>query len=167
MIEHTSRFHVDAPRQRVWRALHPKPPVDRPPGPRVIEYQGGRIEILEEGNDAGQGLVRICRFKTPKYLLSGGWAQSWECITEARLYEFSRYVAVGKPLWSRAEGYHELIDAEGGGCELTFYETYHAHNPILRALLEERVHRFISKDNHLTYLTVLGFCGTVTELTGG
>ena len=28
-----------------------------------------------------------------------------------------------------------------------FRETYHVFNPILRALLEKAVHRFISKDN--------------------
>jgi len=28
-----------------------------------------------------------------------------------------------------------------------FRETYHAFNPVLRFLLERRVHRFISKDN--------------------
>ena len=28
-----------------------------------------------------------------------------------------------------------------------FSETYHAFNPILRVLLEKRVHAFISKDN--------------------
>jgi hypothetical protein len=89
---------------------------------------------------------------------------SWECVTEARTYEFSRYVAVGKPLWSRAEGYHELVDSPQGGCELTFHETYHAHNPLLRALFESRVHRFISQHNDQTYRTVLGYCGAVTRL---
>jgi hypothetical protein len=28
-----------------------------------------------------------------------------------------------------------------------FSETYHAYNPVLRVLLEKRVHRFISREN--------------------
>ena len=73
-----------------------------PPGatfPRIIEYPAGRIEILNEGDEAGQGLVRTCVFNVPRYLLSGGKARSWETVTEARVNELSRYVAIAKPLW--------------------------------------------------------------------
>ena len=59
----------------------------------------------------------------------------------------SHYEAIGKPLWSRAEGWHRLEDAGDGRTRISFRETYHAFNPILRLLLERRVHRFISKDN--------------------
>jgi hypothetical protein len=30
---------------------------------------------------------------------------------------------------------------------VTFHEEYHVFNPLVRVLLERRVHRFISKDN--------------------
>ncbi|OOK73407.1 hypothetical protein BZL30_4829 [Mycobacterium kansasii] len=30
------------------------------------------MEILHEGDEAGEGLVRTCIFEVPKYLLSGG-----------------------------------------------------------------------------------------------
>ena len=71
MRSFTATFAVDAPVRKVWRVLHPPPP----PGatlPRIIEYPKGSIEILNEGDEAGQGLVRTCVFDVPRYLLSGG-----------------------------------------------------------------------------------------------
>ena len=146
MQEHTVQYLVEAPPQQVWRSFHLRPQQSTP-APRIIEYPGGRIEILNEGDEAGQGLVRICTFEVPRYLLSGGRAMSWETITEARLDEFSRYIAIGKPLWSRAEGWHSLEEMGDGRTRLTFNETYHALNPVLRVLFERRVHRFISDRN--------------------
>ena len=108
-----------------------------------------------------QGLVRICTFPVPTYLLSGGKATSWECVVEARLGEYSRYVAVGKPLWSRAEGWHRLEEQPDGRTRLTFHETYHARNPMLRAVFEKRVHRFISERNEHAYTELLGRLGPV------
>ncbi len=105
------------------------------------------MEILNEGDEAGEGLVRTCVFPVPKYLLSGGKGRSWETVTEATMDKLSRYVAIGKPLWSRAEGYHELEEQPDGTTVLTFHETYHAYNPLLRLLLERPVHAKISRDN--------------------
>jgi hypothetical protein len=68
-----------------------------------------------------------------------------------RPYESWRYDAIGKPLWSRATGWTRLEDLGGGQTRVHFRETYEAFNPVLRALLERRVHRFISKDND-TYM---------------
>jgi hypothetical protein len=164
MQEHSVEFLVDAPRSVVWRTFHPPVPTDAP-SPRVIEYPGGRIEILFKGDEAGQGLVRICTFAVPKYLLSGGVATSWECITEARVGELSRYTAVGKPLWSRAEGWHSLEDAPDGRTRLTFHETYHANNPVLRALFERRVHAFISSHNDRMYRSLLQRLGGVERVS--
>lgn len=154
-------FEVDAHPHRVWRLLHPKVPADAET-PRTISHPGGTITILRDGDEAGEGLVRTCTFPVPKWLLSGGIARSWEVVTEARVDECSRYEAVGKPLWSKATGWHELEPIGGGDAtRLTFYESYHAHNPALRALCEQRVHRFISKDNGSIYETLLGHLGTV------
>ena len=44
----------------------------------------------------------------PKFLLSGGVGKSWEWLTEVKPRESWRYDAIGKPLWSRAEGEHRL-----------------------------------------------------------
>ena len=104
-------------------------------------------------------------FEVPKYLLSGGKGRSWETVTEAKINKLSRYVAVGKPLWSRAEGYHELDEQPDGTTVLTFHETYYAYNPVLRFLLERPVHAAISRDNLETYAHALGFAGKVTRLT--
>ncbi len=106
-----------------------------------------KIEILHQGDDAGNGLVRHCTFPVPRYLLSGGRAQSWEWITESVRPVSWRYDAIGKPLWSRASGWTRLEDVGGGRTRVHFRETYEAFNPLLRALLEKRVHRFISRDN--------------------
>ena len=163
MQRHRAQFLVDAPRPKVWRALHPLPPPDAP-SPRIIDYPGGRIEVLSEGNEDGQGLVRTCTFCVPKLLGTGGVARSWECVVEARAGEYSRYVAVGKPIWSRAEGWQELEDAPGGGTLLTFTETYEAMSPLTRPL-EGWVHRFISKDNNAFFLEFIGRAGAVTEVS--
>lgn len=144
---HGFSFEVDATPAEVWRSLHPRLPA-RPPGdPLVIEHGDVRIEIVHPGDENGLGLVRHCTFRVPRYLLSGGVARSWEVITESRPNELSRYEAVGKPLWSRATGWHRLEEVGEGRTLLTFGETYEAFNPIARRLLEARVHRFISADN--------------------
>ncbi|MBV8346835.1 MAG: SRPBCC family protein, partial [Mycolicibacterium sp.] len=49
---------------------------------------------------------------------------------------------------------------------LTFHETYHAYNPVLRFLLERRVHARISRDNLATYEYALSFAGPVKRLSG-
>lgn len=147
MQEHGFEFEVDATPEEVWRSLHPRLTPRAPGDPLVIEHGDVRIEIVHPGDGAGLGLVRHCTFRVPRYLCSGGVGRSWEVITESRPNEYSRYEAVGKPLWSRASGWHRLDDLGGGRTRLTFGETYHAFNPVARRLLEARVHRFISADN--------------------
>lgn len=148
MQVHEYSFVIDAPREEIWAAMHP--PIEKPGtihAPRIIEHGPVRIEILNEGDEHGQGLVRHCFFAVPRYLLSGGRAQSWEIVSEVRPPEFSRYDAIGKPLWSRAMGWQRYDDLGDGRTNVTFHEEYHVFNPVLRVLLEKRVHRFISKDN--------------------
>jgi hypothetical protein len=163
MQSYTVRFSVEAPARRVWRVLHPPAPQDGP-RPRILSYPAGSMEILNEGDEAGEGLVRTCVFDVPRYLLSGGKARSWETVTEAKINKLSRYVSISKPLWSRAEGYHELDEQPDGTTLLTFHETYHAYNPVLRALLERRVHAKISRDNLSTYEHALRFAGNTRRL---
>jgi len=164
MSSFTAEFVVEAPARIVWRVLHPPVPASATL-PRIIEYPAGSMEILQEGDEAGQGLVRTCVFDVPRYLLSGGKARSWEVVTEARTNELSRYVAISKPLWSRAEGYHRLDEHADGTTLLTFHETYHAFNPVLRALVEHRVHAKISADNLSTYELALGYAGTTRRVS--
>jgi Polyketide cyclase / dehydrase and lipid transport len=145
--QHEFSFEIDATPEEVWRTLHP-PLAPLPNGERrVIEHGDVRIEIVHAGDENGLGLVRFCRFRVPRYLLSGGVGRSWEVIAESRPPEFSRYEAVGKPLWSHATGWHSIEDLGGGRTRVSFGETYEAFNPIARRLLEARVHRFISRDN--------------------
>jgi hypothetical protein len=147
MREHRFSFEVDATPEEVWRALHPRPRPAPPGEHRVIEHGDVHIEIISEGDENGQGLVRTCTFPVPKYLLSGGRGRSFECVTEVQPNEYSRYEAVGKPLWSKASGWHRLESIADGRTRVEFGETYHAFNTVLRALFERRVHDFISKDN--------------------
>ena len=157
-------FEVEAHPHRVWRLFHPKVPADAVV-PRTIEHPRGTITILSDGDAVGQGLVRTTTFPVPRWLLSGGVARSWEVVTEVREDEYARYQAVGKPLWSTAEGWHELAPLRGGeATRLTFVERYHAENPVLRALFEKRVHRAISKDNGVVYETLLGHLGAVRRI---
>ena len=149
MQVHEYEFVIDAPPDEIWAAMHP--PIERRGAdtehPRVIEHGDVTIEILCEGDEHGDGLVRHCYFPVPKYLLSGGRAQSWEMVSRVEPGKFSRYDAIGKPLWSRAMGWIRFDDLGDGRTTVTFHEEYEVFNPILRALLEKRVHAFISRDN--------------------
>ena len=142
MQDHRYSFEVDATPAEVWNVLHP-----RLGKGQVIEHGDVRIEILHPGDEHGDGLVRHCEFRVPRYLLSWGRAKSWEWVTDVVPNESARYDAVGKPLWSKAQGWHRMEDLGDGRTRVHFRETYHVFNPVLRVLLERRVHRFISKDN--------------------
>ena len=144
---HEYSFVVDARPAELWEAMHPRRAKLAPGATRVIEHGPVRIEILHEGDEHGDGLVRHCWFRVPRYLLSGGRAQSWEWISDVVPGVSSKYDAIGKPLWSQAEGRQRYEDLGDGRTRVHFRETYHVFNPVLRSLLERRVHQFISKDN--------------------
>ena len=78
-----------------------------------------------------------------------------------------RINGAGQPQFYQFEGpLVRLIEEQADGTTvLTFHETYHAYNPVLRFLLERPVHAKISRDNLDTYQHALGFAGTVTRLT--
>lgn len=147
MQVHEYSFVIDATPEEIWSAMHP-PHKPLPPGEiQVIEHGPVRIEILHPGDDRGDGLVRHCYFRVPRYLMSRGVGQSWEWVTDVKPNESSRYDAVGKPLWSKAQGFHRFEDLGDGRTRVHFRETYHVFNPVMRFVLERRVHRFLSKDN--------------------
>src|ERR1700722_15819376 len=99
MQSFTVRFHGHPPPGRGGGGLPPPVPPNAP-RPRMVEWPTGSMEIFNEGDEAGEGLVRTCVFPVPKYLLSGGKGRSWETVTGATINKLSRYVAIGKPLWS-------------------------------------------------------------------
>jgi hypothetical protein len=158
---HECSFVVEAPHHRIWRLFHPKE--EGLEVPRSFDHPNGSITIHRNGNEDGEGLVRSCTFPVPRWLLSGGVARSFETVVEARKNEYARYLAKGRPLDSMAEGWHTLEVIDERTTRLTFVETYHAHNPILRRLFEAKVHHFISHDNTDTYTTILGHLGRVTR----
>lgn len=141
MQEHHFSVDLDAPPQEVWELFWYRAP-DRPQG------KLGQIHILHPGNDIGEGLVRHCTFPVPKILGSGGVGKSWEWLTRVQPYESWRYDAVGKPLWSRAEGVTRLEDLGDGRTRVHFTERYECFNPWMRRIGMERwVHSRISRDN--------------------
>ena len=140
MQEHSFHFEVDATREEIWALFWRR-------RQSVIEHGDVRIEYLHWGDDIGEGRIRHCRFRVPRYLLSGGVGLSWEWLTEVKPCESWRYDAVGKPLFSRATGWTRLEALEDDRTRIHFRETYEAFNPVLRVLLEKRVHAFISHDN--------------------
>ena len=139
MQAHSYFVDIDATPEELWKLFWFRAP----------RSQSGdvTIEILHPGDDVGEGLVRHCTFRVPRYLLSGGRGQSWEWLTEVTPTTSWKYNAIGRPLWSEAEGRTRLEDLGQGRTRVHFSETYHAFNPVMRALFEKRVHRFISKDN--------------------
>jgi hypothetical protein len=148
MQEHRYAVVVDGTPAEVWELFWYR-------GPRRATSSGVSIEILHPGDEVGEGLIRRCTFRVPRYLLSRGVGHSWEWLTEVRPPVSWKYDAVGKPLWSEAEGRTELEDLGDSRTRIHFTETYHAFNPMLRALLERRVHHFISKDNDRLITTAI------------
>jgi hypothetical protein len=144
---HSHSVEIDGTPKRAWSILHPPPPPKNADGRRLIVHGAVSIEILHEGDENGQGLVRTCTFEVPKWLLSNGQGRSFETIIEARPYEVVRYLAVGRPLWSMAKGTHLFEDLGNNRTRVTFEETYEAFNPIAARLFEARVHKFISDNN--------------------
>jgi hypothetical protein len=138
--DHSFSIEVDATRAEVWQVFWSSRSGRRRHGDVTIE-------ILLPGDEHGLGLVRHCTFPVPRYLLSGGTGVSWEWISEMEPGVSWRYDAVGKPLWSKASGWTRLEDLGDGRTRIHFRETYHAFNPVLRPLLERRVHDRISKGN--------------------
>ncbi len=144
---HTFAIEVDGTPREVWQLFWYR-------GPRPVR-DGVSIEILHPGDEVGEGLVRHCTFRVPRYLLSGGVGQSWEWLTQVQPYHSWKYDAVGKPLWSRAEGWTTLEDVGNGRTRIVFEERYEAFNPLLRRLFERRVHRFIARRNERLLATAV------------
>lgn len=149
MIVHDVSWEIDATRDEIWSIFHPEKTYDPRTttlfNPRVIEHRNVRIEIIHEGDETGQGLVRRTWYAVPWYV--GGRARSWEMITEARPPEFQRYDAITLPPRAHAIGWFRLEDLGGGRTRFHFHEEYRMENRWLAWLLERAVHRFISKDN--------------------
>jgi hypothetical protein len=139
--DHSFSVDLSAPPREVWEMFWYRG-ADRP------QAKIGSIEILHPGDEVGEGLVRHCTFPVPKFLLSGGIGQSWEWLTQVMPYESWKYDAIGKPLWSRAEGFTRLEDLGDGRTRVHFLERYWAFNPVMRMIgLERYVHESLSKDN--------------------
>jgi hypothetical protein len=140
MQDHRFEFVVDGTPAEVWDVMAAQSRTN-------VDRGSVQIEILHQGDAEGNGLVRHCHFPVPKYLLSGGVAESWEWITEATRPVSWRYDTVSKPLWSTSTGWTRLDEVTEGRTRVSFRETYEAVNPLSRLFLERPVHRFISKDN--------------------
>jgi len=150
MQEHSFSIDVDASPEEVWEVFWYRGS-DRP------KNKIGTIDILHPGDEVGNGLVRHCTFPVPRFLLSGGVGQSWEWLTEVKRHESWRYDAIGKPLWSRAEGFQRLEDLGDGRTRIHFTERYETFNPWMRRLgLERYVHNRLSRDNDTLLAAIEG-----------
>ncbi len=148
MQERQFSFEVEAPRRDIWSILHPRLKPDPSGARRILESGDVRIEIVHPGDEHGEGLVRTCTYRMPRWVGSGGIGRSWECVTEVRPEEFSStYEAIGRHPWSFASGWHRLDDLGGGRTNVCFGETYEVASRLLRPLVESRLHAFITRDN--------------------
>jgi hypothetical protein len=150
MTTHDSHWIVDAPRDEVWMVLHPQKQFDRRETtyatPRLIEHGNVRIEVVSEGDENGQGLVRQCSYAVPWYV--GGKARSWEIVSEVRPPDYQRYdVLFCTPPHARATGWYRLKDVGEGRTRVDFHEEFQMESRWLAALIEGHIHRYLSKDN--------------------
>ena len=150
MISYDSDWIVDAPRDDIWAVLHPQKTFDRATTtvahPRVIEHGTTRVEIVSEGDENGQGLVRQCWFAIPWYI--PGTGRSWEIVSEVRVPEYQRYdVLFCTPPHATARGWYRLEDLGDGRTRFHFHEEYHMERRWLAPFVERGFHRFISRDN--------------------
>lgn len=147
MQQRTFSFEIEAPRADIWSILHPRLRPDPSGARRVLESGGVRIEILSSGDESGQGLVRTCTYRMPRWVLSRGVGRSWECVTEVRPDQFSStYEAIARHPWAFASGWHRLDDLGDGRTDVGFGETYEVASTMLRPV-ESRLHGFITRDN--------------------
>lgn len=148
MQEHHYSFEVEATPEEVWEVFWYHGP-DKPMTPGVT------IEILHPGDETGEGLIRHCHFPVPKVLGSGGVGRSWEWVTQVVPHSSWKYDAIGKPLWSKAEGFVTLTPVDATRTRIDFIEKYWAFNPWMRRLgLEKRVHDKLSRDNDAFFRAV-------------
>jgi hypothetical protein len=148
--EHHYEIELDATPEEVWEVFWYRGP-DKPE-PELVT-----IEILHPGDETGEGLVRHCTFPVPRVLGSGGVGKSWEWVTQVKPHRSWRYDAIGKPLYSRAEGHILLVDLDDGRTRVHFVERYEAFNPWMRRIgLEKWVHDRISSDNDRFFAAING-----------
>ena len=122
MQEHHYHVDIDGTPDELWQLFWARIP--------HTETGDVTIDILHRGDEVGEGLVRHCTFRVPRYLLTRGKGQSWEWLTEVTPQVSWKYNAVGRPLWSEAEGRTRLEDLGDGRTRVHFSETYHAFNPV-------------------------------------
>ena len=149
-----SDWIVDASRAEVWAALHPQQRIDRTrttvDTPRVIQHGTTRVEVVHEGDEHGEGLVRLCRFRAPWYV--GGWARSWELVSEVRADEYQRYdVLLCAPPYATVKGWYRLEALPDGRTRVHLHEEYRLQSRWLAPLLEKRLHDFMLKDNDVQF----------------
>jgi hypothetical protein len=147
MQRHEMSFVLDATPTEVWSLLWP--PAPKLPSDEIETrvFEKVRIEILHQGDEHHEGLVRHCYYPMPKFLLSGGVAESWELITDVVPGVSSGYRAITRPPFAFAEGTQHLEGLPDGRTRMTVTETYAIKNRLLRLFLEGYLHRFISRDN--------------------
>src|SRR4029077_8508415 len=98
MQDHSFAFEVAATPKEIWAVFWQR-------RNRVVEHGDVRIEYLHWGDDTGEGRIRHCHFRVPRYLLSGGVGRLGEWLREVKPCESCGYDATGKPLWSRGTGW--------------------------------------------------------------
>ncbi len=99
MQEHHYFVDIDATVDELWQLFWARLP--------HTETGDVTIDILYPGNDIGDGLIRHCTFRVPRYLLTGGKGQSWEWLTEVTPKVSWKYTAVGRPTAVRGRGADE------------------------------------------------------------
>jgi hypothetical protein len=147
MREHQSSFVVEGSPAQVWHLWFGSIPTERSAEPFVIEHDNVRIEIIHPGDHLHDGLVRHCYYPVPRYLLSGGVAESWELVSDVVVKESCRYRTITKPPFAVSEGRQWLEDLGDGRTRVHFWERYEITNRLLRPILEGPVFRMISINN--------------------
>jgi hypothetical protein len=142
--EYEFSFEIEGTPQEIWDVFleHHR---------KGVQTKAVQVEILTPGDEAANGMVRHVSYPAPRYLLSGGRAQSWEWITEAVAPVSWRNDAVFKPPFGVATGWTRLEDLGNGRTRLHFREQVDVHNPVVDLVIGRNLARSIARDNRTHY----------------
>ena len=143
MQDHSYSIVVDGTPEEVWAIFWSQRSGTRTHGDVTIE-------ILHPGDADGEGLVRHCTSRSRNGCCRAAGACRGSGSPRSGRTSRGATTRSASRCGPRPTGWTRLEDLGDGPDPDPFRETYHAFNPVLRALFEAPVHRAISRSNDET-----------------